>query len=141
MKIDWLILADAAQVIDNKLQLLGGGWDLLTVNPPFPVVHRAAIAIAVRVPWHESDRKHHMRLQVVHDDGGVLLTLDGEFYVGRPANILPGQEQRMQFAANVDLRLEQAGSYAVAVTLDGEESERSPFRVVLPPNAQPAIGS
>ena len=32
MEVEWLILADSAQVIGNKLYLLGGGWDQLAVN-------------------------------------------------------------------------------------------------------------
>ena len=30
--IEWLILADAAEVVGGKLYLMGGGWDRLTVN-------------------------------------------------------------------------------------------------------------
>ena len=28
MEIEWLILADSAQIVGNKLYLLGGGWDV-----------------------------------------------------------------------------------------------------------------
>ena len=31
MEVDWLILADSAQVTGGKLYMLGGGWDRLTV--------------------------------------------------------------------------------------------------------------
>ena len=49
MEIEWLILADAAQVTGNKLYLLGGGWDRLNVNRDFPVNQHCAIAaVSVR---------------------------------------------------------------------------------------------
>lgn len=130
MKVDWLILADGAQVTNNKLFLLGGGWDILTVAPQFPVVHRCALAIAIRVGWHEAGQKHAFELQVVHDDGATLANLNGEFEVARAANLQPGQEQRVQFAANLDLSLPAVGGYAVVALLDGQEADRTPFRVV-----------
>src|SRR5688500_1930861 len=42
MEVEWLILADSAQVIGGKLFLLGGGWDVLTVNTSFPWQQRCA---------------------------------------------------------------------------------------------------
>ncbi len=131
MRIDWLILADAAQVIGNKLFLLGGGWDVITLQGPPPVVHRAAIAVAIRVGWHETNRKHTMELQVVHDDGAVLATLNGEIQVAQPPDAMPGQDQRIQFAANLDLNITEAGGYALVARINGQEEDRSPFRVVL----------
>jgi len=40
MEVEWLILADAAQVVGNKLYLMGGGWDKLTINNVFPADQR-----------------------------------------------------------------------------------------------------
>ena len=136
MKLDWLILCDAAQVTGNKLYVLGGGWDVITVAG-LPTIHRGAVAVAVRVPWHETNQRHTVELEVVHDDGGSLVKVNGEFQVGQPPNALPGQDQRMQFAANLDLQLQHAGGYAMIARIDGEESERMPFRVVQaqPPQA------
>ncbi len=37
MDVEWLILADAAQVNGNKLYLLEGGWDRLTITRPLPL--------------------------------------------------------------------------------------------------------
>jgi len=135
MKLDWLILCDAAQVNGNKLYILGGGWDVITAAG-LPTVHRAAVALAVRVPWHETNRRHNLELEVVLDDGGSLARINGEFQVSQPPNALPGQDQRMQFAANLDLQIQQAGGYAMIARINGEEAERMPFRVVQAPPAQ-----
>ena len=68
MEVEWLILADSAQVLGNKLYLLGGGWDLLTVNREFPVDQRCAVALSVRVPWNETNQKHTFELEVAGEE-------------------------------------------------------------------------
>ena len=50
MDIEWLILADGAQVVGNKLYLMGGGWDKLQINGGFPKQHATGIALAIKVP-------------------------------------------------------------------------------------------
>ena len=50
MEVEWLILADSAQVTGGKLFLLGGGWDRVTANS-FPFAHNMSIAVSFRVPW------------------------------------------------------------------------------------------
>lgn len=130
MKLDWLILCDAAQVANSKLYLLGGGWDVITVAG-LPTVHRGAVAVAVRVPWHETNQRHGLELEVVHDDGGSLAKINGEFQVTQPPNALPGQDQRLQFCANLELHLQHIGGYAIIARLDGAEADRVPFRVVM----------
>lgn len=134
MEIEWLILADAAQVVGGKLYLLGGGWDVLTVNTPFPFQQRLTIAAAFRVPWTETNRPHQFQLEIVDEDGRALLTAGGQVEVGRPPGLPFGTEQRSQLALELVVTFERPGAYA-AVARVGEQSVRSPFRVVPGPGA------
>ena len=59
-----IMLADAAQAIDNKLYVLGGGWSV-TGPDPSP----SALAIALKVPWDEANRRHDLRVELVDSDG------------------------------------------------------------------------
>ncbi|MBI2887176.1 MAG: hypothetical protein HYY02_08200 [Chloroflexi bacterium] len=133
MQFEWLILADAAQIVGGKLFLLGGGWDVLTINGPFPLEQRFALAAAFRVPWHETNQPHQVELEIVDVDGGVLGRIEGNVEVGRPPGTLPGQDQRAQLAADVTLRLEKAGIYAIIGRIRGQEEARVTFRVVAGP--------
>lgn len=135
MEVEWLILADAAQVVGNKLYIMGGGWDVLTVHAAFPVQQRCGVAVAVKVPWNETNTRHTFELDVVTEDGKSLGRMNGQFEVGRPAGIPPGQDQRVQIAADLSLRLEHAGGYAIMARIDGEEARRTAFTVIggLPP--------
>jgi hypothetical protein len=132
VQIEWLVLADSAQIVGNKLYLLGGGWDVLTVGSALPVQQRCAVAASYRVPWNETNERHTVDIEVADEDGQVLARVSGQVEVGRPAGIPPGTDQRAQIAAELVLNLEKAGSFAVIARIEGAEVQRTPFRVVLP---------
>jgi hypothetical protein len=133
IEVEWLILADAAQVVGNKLYLLGGGWDVLTVNSGFPVQHPFAVAVSFRVPWSETNRPFGVEVEIQDADGNVLVTVAGKAEVGRPPGIPVGHPQRTQIAANVALPLPKAGTYVIVARIEGTEKERVPFNVVPGP--------
>ena len=130
MDVDWIILADAAEVVNNKLYLIGGGWDALTINAPLPVVHPCAVAVAFRVPWDETNRRHGVEVLVADQDGNELARIAGQIEVGRPAGIPLGQAQRVQMAAQLGLPLDRPGDYRVVVRIGGEEARAVTFQVV-----------
>ena len=134
MEVEWLILADAAQVTSNKLYLLGGGWDQLVIARTFPVTHQIAVATAFRVSWNETNQKHYFEIEIIDADGAEVAKLAGQFEVGRPPGIPPGQDQRTQIAVNLGLPLKHPGTFEVVARLNGEESRRFPFNVVPHPN-------
>ena len=140
MEVEWLILADSAQVTGNKLYLLGGGWDQLAVNTGFPVEQRCAVALSVSVPWNETNRKHTFELEVAGEEQGTeepksLVKLGGQFEVGRPTGIPPGQSQRIQLAIDMNLKLDAPGTKVVVARIEGQELRRIHFNVV--PGATP----
>ncbi|MFQ5874745.1 MAG: hypothetical protein ACE5JL_13250, partial [Dehalococcoidia bacterium] len=138
MEVEWLILADSAQVVGNKLYLLGGGWDRLTVNTGFPLAQRCAVALSVRVPWNETNQKHTFEVEVTSEDPNTeepksLLKVGGQFEVGRPAGISQGQDQRIQLAIDTNLRLETPGIHVIVARIEGQEKQRTSFNVVPGP--------
>ena len=62
------MLADAAQSVDNKLFILGGGW---SVTGPGPTT--MAIALKIEVPWDQTNRRHQWRIELVEADGQLAL--------------------------------------------------------------------
>lgn len=133
--VEWLILADAAQVVSNKLYLLGGGWDVLTINRPLPLTHPVAIALSIRVPWNETNQKHDVEVEIGTEDGKTLATIGAQLEVGRPPGIRPGQDQRAQLAVNVGLQIERPGIYVIIGRIAKQELARTYFNVVLGPGA------
>jgi hypothetical protein len=132
VRVEWLILADAAQISQGKLYLLGAGWDILHVNTDFPVQQHLAVAVAFRVPWDETNQRHPVEIEIQDQDGRQLFKAGGEIEVGRPPGFPAGQDQRAQLALDVALSFEQPGGYLVVARVQDQES-RVPFSVVPGP--------
>lgn len=131
MQVEWLVLADAAQVVGNKLYLLGGGWDRLTVHQHFPVLQHCAVAASVLVEWEETEKFHDFALEIFHLESGVCLNaIEAEFEMGRPPGLQPGRVQRWQFAGDFDLELEGPGRHVILARVNGVEQGRLEFEVV-----------
>ena len=89
-----MILCDAAQAVDNKLYVLGGGW---SVTGPEPAP--SAIALHLKVPWDEANLAHQMRLELLDADGqpvlaapeGEPIVIETQFEVGRAAGSRPAR--------------------------------------------------
>ncbi|CAN0254118.1 unnamed protein product [Phaeothamnion confervicola] len=134
MWVEWLILGDAAEVVNNKLYLMGGGWDRLMVHTAFPVAQHFGVALSVVVTPEETNKPHEFALDVLSPEGKLLATIEAEFEVGRASDTTP-RNQRWQFATSIDLSLESAGSYPVVINLNGIEAARQVFEVsVAPPD-------
>ena len=132
MEVEWLILADSAQVVGSKLYLMGGGWDRLNV-PKFPHTQTAAIAASVVVPWNETNEKHTFEIRVDTEDGETVARMNGGFEVGRPPGIPKGQDQRMQLALGFQLAVKDSGTIVIVASVDGAELKRTVFNIVGPP--------
>ena len=133
--LEWLILADAAQVVSNKLYMIGGGWDVLTVNSGFPADHPMAVAASFTVPWSDTNQKHSTDIEIFDEDrNAVMANVTAEFEVGRAPGIPPGLAQRTQLAVTLGLRIEHAGQYTIRSRVNGEEQpRRACFRVLEGP--------
>ena len=129
MEVEWLILADSAQVVGNKLYVLGGGWDRLTVNTKFPAAHHIGIAVAIKVPWHRTNEQHQFEIEIASEDAVTIAKVGGNFEVGRAPGIPQGQDQRIQLAVEANLTFAKPGVFVIMAKIDGEEQTRVPFHV------------
>jgi hypothetical protein len=136
MRTEWLILADAAQVVGGKLYVMGGGWDILNVNTGFPAQQRCAVAASFIVPWNETNQKHNVEIEIVSEDGVEMAKIAGQFEVGRPPGVPLGSEQRTQLAADMGMTFEKPGVFSIVASIEGVESTRTTFRVQPVPGSQ-----
>ena len=132
MEVEWLIIADAAQVVGGKLYMLGGGYDRVTLSKAPPVPHSMAVAVSFRVPWNDTNVKHDFEVEIMDGDGLGIVSGKGQFEVGRAPGIAPGQDQRTQLAMNIGWKVEKLGSYE-AVARVGNAERRFAFYVVTSP--------
>lgn len=131
MKVDFLILADGAQVAGDKLYVLGGGWTIVWAVD-FPVIHNAAVAVGMMVEWPETNQKHSIEVALVTGDGQQVgePLVGGDFEVGRPPGMPPGASQRFMLAAAIALNLDKPGPYEIVVRIDGSDMTSASFQAM-----------
>lgn len=130
MEVEWIILADSAEVVNNKAYILGGGWETLTPQEGLPFAHRFALVFAFSVPWSETNRRHNIEFGIDDPEGNTLLDGGLEMEVGRPPGLVQGQDQRAMLSVNLDMSFETAGTHSIAVRVEGQERKRLEFNVL-----------
>ncbi|HUS14017.1 MAG TPA: hypothetical protein VM536_03270 [Chloroflexia bacterium] len=128
--VDFLLIADRAEVVGGKLYLMGGAWEHITVvDASQPVSF--SIALGINIPWNATNERHRMRLQVQDADGASLAELDGELVAGRPPHLSAGSPQRLLFATTFGIMVPHPGLFAIVVALNGVEARRTTFDVAV----------
>ena len=130
MCVEWIIMADSAEVVNSKLYLMGGGWDRLIVNQEFPVQQLISIAISFAVGWDETNIPQPMEVFVRDEGGRELAKVQGQIEAGRPRGITPGQTQRVQLAFKLPLRFEKEGNYTVSAFISDKLEGQTHFSIV-----------
>jgi len=146
-------LADHVAEATGKLFVNGAGWNIWWApEVPFVVPHMGIAAI-VTVPYTATNQVHRFTIRLVDEDGrevplgdappgvetddGKIRRIDGEFNVGRPPQMPPGDEQNLPLAVNFgNVVLERFGVFAFEFELDGSPVERLTFRLAPPMGAQ-----
>lgn len=145
LEIDAFV-ADSVVVAENKLYAQGAGWDSI-FSAKFPLRHpRIGIAVFLRIPWSATNRMHSFSIKIDDQDGntiplgdappgqgiptGKIRELRGQFNVGRPPLLSPGDSQVVPIAVNLDgLEFSGPNSYSVVISVDETEMRRLPIRV------------
>lgn len=129
-----MLLCDAAQEVNGKLYVLGGGWSV--TGPGLPPM---ALAVKLDVPWSQANMAHEFQMMLVDADGHPVrvgpdapeVRLAGRFEVGRPPGLLPGSDIDFAFTVNIGPVPLDGGRYTWQLWLDGTTREdwQRPFQV------------
>jgi hypothetical protein len=117
MKIEYALLADAAQAVGGKIFVLGGGWNLFR-SPNFPAPVQLAVAIGLGFTFDEVGSKYPLSV-VIADEAGVPIIpeMKGQVETGQPAPDVPATATvKIPVAINVNLSLPHPGTYGIVVT-------------------------
>jgi hypothetical protein len=129
--VDFLILADFAQAIGGKLYLQGGCWSRF--NPPaYPAPVQFGVGLGVRVPYEETEDKHHVELKMQTADGTDLWRIDADIETGRPPGSR-GEPQLAILAVSGGAQLQEPGEFVLRATVDGKERKRVSFKAMPTP--------
>lgn len=115
-----MLLADAAQVADRKLYILGGGVSVIGPRP-----QPLGVAIRIEVPWDRANVNHQWRLDLLDEDGHPVtineqpLVVHGRFEAGRPAGLKAGTPLSVPLAITFPTLPVQPGqSYTWQLSID-----------------------
>jgi hypothetical protein len=131
--VDWVMVADRAEVVNGKLYLMGGGWDVIhaaDITKPIGL----SFAVGVVVPWNATNQEHTVEISLVDGNGNRVDEVErvAKFNVGRPPFLGVGDSQRVIIAVPGEAILfPRAGSYTIGATVDGENGRQTVFRVHL----------
>ena len=132
--IEFMILAEHAEVIHGKLYMMGGGWDNITVQD-FGAPLTLPLAVSILVPWPATNRPHTLEISIQSADAEVLAEQHRHLTVGRPADIEAGTSQRSMLVLRVAVRLPGPGRYVAIGGINGTPQSRVAFRALAPPRA------
>jgi hypothetical protein len=136
-----MLLCDAAEAVNGKLYILGGGWSQLLL-PDHPA--NMSLAIRIEVPWHEANDPHRVIAKLVDADGGdvaipppgasedvepVPVRNEVTVETGRPAGLAPGTPLEAPLVFSFHGLSLPAGSYVWELEIDGTVEARTAFRV------------
>lgn len=130
---DFALLADAVQVVQGKLYVLGGGWDTLFVSE-FPARYPSlGVGLRVRVPWSWTNQVLVIGVDLQDEDGGRVLPappLAQGVKVTRPKGIPEGSDIGIarSFTFN-NLSFPHEGAYSFVISLNQEVASRLRFAV------------
>ena len=127
MEIDFLLLADRAEVLNGKLYMMGGAWDrrrIRDITAPVPLT----IVVSVLVPWNLTNEPHQLRLRIEDDDGAAVAPeVDATINVGRPVKATQGQSFRATAVINNRWTLPGFGTYRLVASVAGQTERRVTF--------------
>jgi len=153
MEVD-AFLADSVVSVEGKLYVQGAAWNVLNTTQ-IPTRHpRIGVGVIIHVPYTATNQLHKFEVYLLDADDnelplgdappgaekpdGKMRRLGGQFNVGRPPTLQPGDEQLVALAMNLDgLVFDRADAYRFVVELDGSREKFLPFRVhhVVQPGA------
>ena len=137
-------LCDWAEVVNQKLYIMGAGWTRLAANQPTPM----AVAVHIHVPWTESNKPHSIELLLLTEDGAPAapalppgapeamradlqpIRMEGKFEVGRPPGTTQGSLLPALFAFRLPIVFLDPGRYAFQLNIDGKPGGTTPFEAI-----------
>ncbi|HLY02367.1 MAG TPA: hypothetical protein VKR56_07685 [Candidatus Cybelea sp.] len=130
-----LLLADYAVATEGKITIVGGGW-----RNTLPMSAIMAIGGTVEIPWTETNRRHHLRIALVRQDGQAVriatpigeqaFELQGAFEAGRPPGVPPGTSFTMPLALSFVRPQLEVGTYVFDVFVGDARKASLPFDVL-----------
>jgi len=122
MRLTTALMADAASACDGKVNVLGGGWDMIYA-PAFPVTYPSlAVVVIIESEPGELDGAH-LGIELVDEEGNpVGVSVAGEYAPGDPSRRVPGLPVSVPTAVTFPgVTFARPGSYRFRISVNESE--------------------
>jgi hypothetical protein len=119
MQIEFVILADAVQVQNGRLFLMGGGLSLWR-SGVYPIQALMGVGVSIVVDWSEAGAGKHYPLNITIADEAnipIMPAINAQFQVGVPQEVPKGAPLRVPFAMMGPVPIPRPGRYAVSASV------------------------
>jgi hypothetical protein len=125
-EVDYLLVADRAEVVNGKLYLMGGAWDRIQPSA-FPHRMIVGIALGVRIPFAHTDDQHTVAVEMQQDEQR-LVGFEAKLTTGRPPG-MAGMDMLVPMAFNIPVSIPAEGQVVLRASVDGRTPRRHEIRV------------
>jgi hypothetical protein len=132
-EIDYLLVADRAEVVNGKLYLMGGSWDRIQPQQ-FPHRMMLGIALGVRIPFAHTDDQHTVAIELLHNDTRMI-GFEAKLATGRPPG-MAGMDMLVPMAFNIPIAIPGEGQVTLKAVIDGKSGRRHEIKVIQRPQQQ-----
>ncbi len=136
MRVDYMLLAEAARADSDRHHIFGGGWDVVTADRPPARLMTFGVAVRLSLDAGERGREVDLALDIVDPEGSSMLARPVSGRVTAPAAQSPAVRlpARLYLAFTVnDVTFPRSGTHAVVLHVDGAERAREEFQVITGP--------
>jgi hypothetical protein len=141
MKLDWGMLANHAEAINNLVYINGGGIDTIN-SPAVPAIFNGAIVLRFLLHRTEMGRPHKIDIHIAMADGQEVVKFNATLMTQVPPVIAgAGVLNPSILAMNINgLQLKSFGDYSVEILADDIHVKSMPFtvkKIIMPPPVNP----
>lgn len=138
MKLDWMTLANYAEVNNGLLYIAGGAWDTINVPGPLEGAPEGVFTVIqgyliIRLLFHttETQQEHPFAVTIIDEDGGDIGRADGQIRVDKQPGIPIGWDTPINMVIPLTgIGLPKHGLYTISLTVGGTHLGDRPFRVL-----------
>ena len=130
MKLDFAFLADAAEVVNGKLYVMGGSFDTLWAKT-MPLIHpRLSLVLKLQFTPSELDRNHKLEITLINADGQKIANVTGDIQPGKNPKTPSGYPHNFISVVNFNnLQLKVHGDYSFEILANNTSLVSLPLRV------------
>ena len=131
VELDFIILADHAEILNGKTYIMGGAWNqYAVVDTSQHLIF--AVVIGLIVNWHGTNKNHIIDVSIEDEDGNIIgETHKATLTVGRSVHAIEGQSFRVSLALRQQLLLPKIGTYRVVASTGGKTKTATFFTTMM----------